>query len=147
MRFPFVLRARHDAELAAAEAESNRLRRERDDARTERAAFQHTSRLAARQFADADATNRRLDGRLLELGKRISRLTEADPEYTAALESRIVRLREVGKRILAAHAREKKRADHLQRRLDDAVGLHYGGHIRDSRSFQPGYQKPKAGAS
>ncbi|MFG2269089.1 hypothetical protein ACGFNY_04865 [Streptomyces chartreusis] len=147
MRFPFVLRSRHDADIAALNADRDRLRRERDNALAERTAFQHTARLAGRQFAEADATNRRLNGRLLELGRRVSRLTEADPEYAAALESRVARLRTVGKRILAAYRAEKKRADHLQRRLDDAVGLHYGGHIRDSRSFQPGYQKPKAGAS
>lgn len=146
MRFPFVLRSRYDADTQALNADRNRLRQERDDARTERDAFQHTARLAARQFAEADATNRRLNGRLLELGRRVSRLTEADPDYAAALENRVARLRTVGKRILTAYVAEKRRADRLQARVDDAVGLHYG-HIEDSRRWQPGYQKPKAGAS
>lgn len=37
---------------------------------------------------------------------------------------------------------EKKRADHLQRRLDEAVGLK-PGRIEDSSRWQPGYRDPK----
>lgn len=76
-----------------------------------------------RQNAELDAANRRLAGRNLALGERISKLTEADPEYAAALENRVARLRTVGQRILAAYRAEKKRADRLQARLDDACGL------------------------
>jgi chromosome segregation ATPase len=146
MRFPFVLRSRHDADIAALNADRDRLRRERDNALTEQAAFQHTARLAARQFANADATNRRLNGRLLELGRRLSRLTESDPQYAASLEQRLARALRACAGYRAELAAEGRRVRRLQARVDDAVGLHYG-HIEDSRKWQPGYQKPKAGAS
>jgi hypothetical protein len=42
--------------------------------------------------------------------------------------------------------RLKRRVAHLQRQLDDAVGLP-PGRIEDSRRWQPGYQKPTGGAS
>ena len=142
MKLPFVSRAAYEAVCADRE----RIRGERDQFAKDRDAQRYTGRLAARRFAEADATNRRLNGRLLELGRRVSRLTEADPDYAAALENRVARLRTVGKRILTAYVAEKRRADRLQARVDDAVGLHYG-HIEDSRKWQPGYQKPKAGAS
>lgn len=43
---------------------------------------------------------------------------------------------------LARYEAEKKRADHLQSRLDDAVGLKPTG-IQDSSRWQPGYKAPK----
>lgn len=147
--FGLMTRRRHDAELAAAKAAADRLRDQRDQARTESGTFRTSAQIAARQFAatDAtDATNRRLAGRNLELGRRISQLTEADPEYAAALETRVARLRVVGARVLAAYGRERRRADGLQERLDDAVGLHHG-HVEDSGRWQPGSRKPSPGVA
>jgi hypothetical protein len=66
---------------------------------------------------------KRLYDRNLELGRRISRLTEADPEYAARLEQRIERLQRVGARLLAAASEERRRADRVQKRLDQALGL------------------------
>jgi hypothetical protein len=43
---------------------------------------------------------------------------------------------------LAAARAEKSRADHLQARLDDAVGLGAARPL-DSRTWQPGYVAPK----
>lgn len=83
--FGLMTRRRHNAELAAVKAEADRLRTERDSALAERGAFKASALTAARQFATADATNRRLAGRNLELGRRISRLADADPEYAAVL--------------------------------------------------------------
>jgi hypothetical protein len=51
--------------------------------------------------------------------------------------------RKAGARILAAWAAEKRRADRLQQRLDDAVGLP-AGRITDSGPWQPAYVEPKA---
>ncbi|MFB6934540.1 hypothetical protein [Streptomyces chartreusis] len=126
------------AELALAKQETDRQRERADNAEADAETAKHNRRQALDQLAAADSANRVLHTRLKQT---------ASTGDTAGLERRIVRLREASKRILAAHAREKKRADHLQRRLDDAVGLHYGGHIRDSRQYQPGYEKPKADAS
>lgn len=85
-------------------------------ARDERNAFRTAAATSARQFAEADATNRRLEGRLLELGRRNAELAESDPEYAADLEQQLAAAR-------AELAAEKKRGDHLQRRLDGALGL------------------------
>lgn len=115
MRFPFVSRGRYDALCADRE----RIRGERNQFAKDRDAHRYTAETAARKFADADADNRRLAGRNLELGKRISQLAEADPEYAAALERRITRLRTVGARILTAYTAEKQRADRLSSYLDD----------------------------
>jgi predicted RNase H-like nuclease (RuvC/YqgF family) len=128
MRWPFISRSRHDDEVAA-------LRRRvlATEARHDDVVRAHNA--LARQLAEADAANRRLADRNLELGRRVSALAEADPEYAAELEQKVARLTE-------GYAAEKKRADHLQRRLDDAVGLS-AGRIADSRQWQPGYQKPE----
>jgi hypothetical protein len=96
MPLPFVSRARYEAVLA------------------DRTAAQTAMRTTAHQLAEADAANRRLHDRNLDLGRRNSKLTEADPEYTAALEQRVNRLRTVGRRIAAAYAAEKQRADQLE---------------------------------
>jgi hypothetical protein len=116
----FVTRRRHEAELAAAKAEADRLRTERDATVSKLATAVYNREQVLRQNAEQDAANRRLHGRILELGRRLSQLREADPEYAAQLEHRVTRLRRVGVRILAAYAAEKKRADRLQARLDNA---------------------------
>ena len=59
-------------------------------------------------------------------------------QYAAHLERRKTSLEKAGHRILAAWRREQKRADHLQQRLDDAVGL--STTIVDSGRWQPGYK-------
>ncbi|PWG13939.1 hypothetical protein DF268_08730 [Streptomyces sp. V2] len=74
-------------------------------------------------------------GRNLELGRRLSTLAEADPEYTAALDRRVTRLRTVGTRLLAALTAEQHRADRLQVRLDQALGLD-SVHVLDGRRWQ-----------
>ena len=120
-----VTRRRHEAELTAARAETDRLRNERDTARSERATAVYNREQILRQNAEADATNRRLHGRILELGRRLTQLSEADPEYAASLERRLNIARLAGARLLTAWAQEKRRGDLLQERLDDACGLNH----------------------
>lgn len=110
-------------ELAAAHAEIDRQRRRADTAEDDAATALYTRRQLLRQLAEADAANRRLYQRTLDLGQRISQLAESDPEHAAALERRVARLLKVGRRILAAYALEERRANQLQARLDDALGL------------------------
>ncbi|MFF7553619.1 hypothetical protein ACFZA9_12115 [Streptomyces olivaceus] len=125
----FVTRRRHVRELAAAKAETGR-QRLRAEAAEERAGVAVRNReQVLGQNAALDADNRRLAGRVEELGKRVSALTESDPEYLADLEQQL--------------AAEKKRADRLQARLDDAVGMPAGGPIADSGPWQPGWNQPK----
>ena len=134
----FVTRRRYEDELAAAKHEIRR-QRERAEAAEEKASTAEFNReQILRQLAEADATNRRLHGRNLELGRQVSVLAESDLEYAAHLERRKTSLEKAGHRILAAWRREQKRADHLQQRLDDAVGL--STTIVDSGRWQPGYK-------
>lgn len=133
---------RSNDRITALLAENNRLRGERDTARSERDTAIFNRRQIVAQFADADATNRRLMGRNLELGRRLGALGESDPEYAASLERRVARLLLVGARLLAAYAVQKRRADRLQRRLDDACGLDHpavdaGQHWQSTRSDKP----------
>lgn len=134
------------AELDAAKAETDRQRRRAETAEGDLKTAVYNRKQTLRQNAQMDAANRRLAGRNLELGNRISKLTEADPEYTAQLERRVARLLKVAARLYAGGHAEKLRADRLQARLDDAVGLTPRG-IKDSSPWQPGYKKPKADAS
>lgn len=113
-QWPFVSRRNYEAVFADRE----RIRGERNQFEQDRNAARAATRTAARQFAEADSANRRLEGRVLELGRRISRLTEADPEYTVRLEQRVARLRAVGVRILTAYAAEKARADQAAALVD-----------------------------
>ena len=133
MKLPFVLRSRHDADIEALKADRDRLRTQRDEARTERDAFRHTGQLAARQFAETDAVNQRLAKQIIEL---------ADPERKPAadLEQQLADARKE----LAAVVE----ADSVVEAPLQVVGaLRLGGHVRDSRQYQPGYEKPKADAS
>ncbi|MFF7142324.1 hypothetical protein ACFZB5_13885 [Streptomyces nodosus] len=126
---------RERRETAELQAYADRLRTQRDAARAERDAFRAASQVAARQFSEADATSRRLEGRVLELGRRNSTLTESDPEYAASLEHRVSRLLKAVARLGALVTAERHRADRLQRRLDDALGLNTS-QIDDGRMWQ-----------
>lgn len=129
---------RERREIAELEEYVDRLRAERDTARAGQATAEFNREQILRQLAEADAANRRLHGRNLELGRQVSALAESDLEYAAHLERRKTSLEKAGHRILAAWRREQKRADHLQQRLDDAVGL--STTIVDSGRWQPGYK-------
>lgn len=168
----FISSRRHREELAAARAETARLRGERDEALKQRKTAVFNREQILRQLAGEEAANVRLHGRILELGRRNSELTESDPEYAAQLERRVARLRKVIARLYAGGHAEKLRADHLQKRLDDAareaadgewrgrarraekrvahlekeldnaLGMPASG-IMTSAPWQPGYQDPK----
>jgi septal ring factor EnvC (AmiA/AmiB activator) len=139
------------AEIDAIKADRERIREERNQFVKDRDAFKASAETAARQFAEADATNRRLSGRNLELGRRNSTLTESDPEYAAGLERQVAELqkrlddtaREPADGEWRGRARRaEKRVDHLQRELDNALGMPSGG-LLDSSIWQPGYEAPK----
>jgi hypothetical protein len=103
--------------------ENIRLRAERDTARQERDTAVVNRRQVVQQNAELDAANRRLHDRNLELGRRISALTESDPEYLTALETRLDRALKACARYLAAFHTETRRANRLQARLDGLPGL------------------------
>jgi chromosome segregation ATPase len=136
-------------EVAAEKAETGRQRERAEKALAEAATARYNRDQIVRQHADLDAANRRLMGRNLELGRRLSSLTESDPEYAARLERRVSRLLAVAGRLFLAHREQEARADHLQQRLDDVFGLNTspvtkGATWQDRRETRMKYDKPTA---
>jgi len=113
----FISRRRHNAELAAARAVSDRLRGERDAARVEKKAFRYAAATGAEQVIDVSIVN--------------NHLTE---DLTRSRRQRVI-ARKAAARILAAYAVEKQRADRLQQRLDQALGLD-SGPVTSGRHWQ-----------
>lgn len=172
--WPFTTRRERQlqAELDAVTADRERIRGERNQFAKDRDTARYNREQILRQLAGEEAANVRLHGRILELGRRNSELTESDPKYAAQLERRVARLRKVIARLYAGGHAEKLRADRLQKRLDDAareaadgewrgrarraekrvahlekeldnaLGMPASG-IMTSAPWQPGYQDPK----
>jgi uncharacterized protein (DUF3084 family) len=114
-----------EAELDAVKADRERIRGERNQFKQDRDTARYNREQALRQLAEADATNRRAHERNLELGRRISQLTESDPEYAAQLEGQVAEL--------------QKRVKHLEKELDNACGMPASG-LLNSAPWQPGYK-------
>lgn len=108
------------AELAAERAETTRQRERAELAEQTAVTAVFNRGQILRQNTDLVAEIRRLRDRNLELGERLGKST---PEYTVRLEARIRRLLKVRTRFYAAGHAEWLRANHLQRRLDQALGL------------------------
>jgi len=131
--FGLVTRRWHDAELAAARAESGRLRTQRDKAIEEKETAVFNRERILHQYNE-------LDEKHTAVSLVNARLTEDLAAARAeAADSLAGQLR-------AELKREKRRADRLQKELDDATFLP-AGRVEDSRRWQPGYQAPKADAS
>lgn len=163
----FVTRRRHEQELAAAREEIARLRRrvlDTQDRHDEvvRAHNKLAEELAATSIVNdcltTDLTTAR--ERLAEYGSRrtVSEVLVEHDAHRKALAEAIRAGLHLNWEQLIETARqtfegatewradceaEKRRADQLQERLDDACGLGPGG-IEDSGRWQPGY-KPKPG--
>lgn len=118
--FGLITVRRHRAELAALRSQYEALRERCEIAERNEATERNARRTITRQHAELDAANHRLEGRIAELTKRV----EERPSFedSAALKNQI---------------------RHLQRRLDDAVGLGGSGRPEDNSRWQPGYQQPK----
>ncbi|MET7436609.1 hypothetical protein ACFYQQ_00975 [Streptomyces sp. NPDC005496] len=88
--FGLVFRRTHLAELAAAHAETNRLRAERNQAVEEREAFKAASITAARQLSKADALKGepRIEGGLPRRTP-LTKLLRESRAHAAALEQRL----------------------------------------------------------
>jgi chromosome segregation ATPase len=139
--FGLITRRRYEEELAAAKSEIQRQRRAAKAAEARAVTAEFNRGQLLRQLGEADAANQRLTGRNRALGQRLDQHTESAPADVAHLKSRVDRLRRIVSRLLEERRQEQRRADRLQRRLDDAVGL-TPRQIVDSSVWQPGYQKP-----
>jgi hypothetical protein len=140
------------AEVADQRAETNRQR-----ARAEKAEARATTEIEARrsitrQNAELDAANTRLTGQNKALSDRLLEAQVAGgfnpvaarrtAERIAALQKAAAEGRDEAAKARAVAKRERKRADHLQKELDNAVGLPAGGPL-SSAMWQPGYEAPK----
>ena len=171
--FGFISARRHEADLAAARAEADRLRRERDTAVRERAAFRTAAVSAAEQFTDVCIVNTCLTedlaaarDRLAEYSGRrtVGEVLEEHDVHRKALAAAIgagldrnwEQLIEAAAGVykaagewMADHEVEKRRADGLQARLDDALGLNTAGvdagsGWQERREQRMKYDKPTA---
>jgi len=132
MRFPMVWRKAADDEIQhwKDEAGRQRVRAEKaeEDLKTEVAA----RRRATEMFTDLHD----------ELERLRAQPAAVDEVRARQMADRIIQLRQG-----VAHARaeariEKRRANHLQKELDNALGLPAGGPL-SSAPWQPGYEAPK----
>lgn len=118
-KWPLVTRSRYDA-LAA---DRERLRGERDQFAKDRDAQRAVARKAARQFTSADEelielrlVNDRLTDANLAVARRLTRALRACARYRAALNKTATEW-------MTECQKHATRADRLQRRLDDSLGL------------------------
>lgn len=113
------------------------------DLKTERTARKRATELYSDLYDELDKAT----GRNVLLCAEVEEAKAAGFDETRAKEAadRIARLQEAVTEARAEARAEKRRGDHLQRRLDDAVGLPVG-RVEDSRPWQPAYTKPEVDA-
>lgn len=146
------------ADLAAARAEANRQRERADKADARAETEIEARRTITRQHAELDATNTRLEGRNKALGERLAEAQVANgfnpvaarrtAERIATLQKAAAEGRDEAAKARAEAKRERKYVAHLQKELDNALGLPPGGPL-SSALWQPGYeaQKPNKAVS
>jgi hypothetical protein len=156
MRLPIVLRSWHDAELAAAKAETDRLRGERNKAVRERGSFNAAAGTAARQFEDADrshkaavAENVRLAGQVKALSaesKTADLLAEHDA-HRKTLAAALGAEPESGWEALVAEAGKLRRSVGLQTVIDATKARHTRPVDDDHRPIDGAPMAPRSLAS
>lgn len=105
--FGIVTRRRYLRDLAAERAETRRVKQVKDEFWQQRDEAMAAARTAAEKFVEADAANRRLDGRNRELSRRLEDSTEG--VYVAQLENRIRALAKgTGRWMLAVWSRDRR---------------------------------------
>ena len=140
MRWPYVWRKTAEDEVAVWKAEAGRQRRRAEQAegtaRTEVACRRQISEM----YDALHEEHERAHGRLMTAPGRAEPAAAFDEKRAQLAAERIARLRRGVARAREEATAEKRRADHLQERLDDAVGLK-PFRIEDSRWYQPGYKE------
>lgn len=118
--FGLVTRRRYLRDLAAERAETRRVKQVKDNFWQERDAALAAARTAARQFAEADAANKRLAGRNRALQERLEQRQDyAEAEYAVQLERRLYRLTKGTARWMAALWAERAESTKLARQVDE----------------------------
>ena len=152
MKWPFVSRRRHEAELTAANAElaadCARLRGERDQFAKDRDAQLRTARTAAAWFTSANNRADRLEADLVEARTKLAVSMDAESALARQIHAMAQPVEPTDEevdeinRLIRERDSEKRRADRLQKELDDATFLP-AGKVENSVRWQPGYQDPK----
>lgn len=153
----FIPDRRHREELADARAEADRQRARATKAEKAEATAKFNREQVLAQNADLHTANTSLAGRNKALGERLAEAQVVNgfnpvaarrtAERIAALQKAAAAGREEAVIARAEARRDRKRAEQLQKRLDEAVGLPAGGRIANSGQWQPGYVDPKADGS
>ncbi|MFF7485587.1 hypothetical protein ACFZBC_08825 [Streptomyces luteogriseus] len=143
MRIPFVWRRTAEANEQAWKERIDYWRERAESAERDLKAEVNARRTATTQFSDLFDQHQQLTR---DHARLAARPAQFDDDKARKAATRIERLVRGVARARTEAAAEARRADHLQTRLDDAVGLGPRG-IKDSRTWQPGYRKPKEDAS
>jgi hypothetical protein len=148
MRWPYVWRKTAEDEVAVWKAEAGRQRRRAEQAERTAKSEVANRRTIAELYADLCDSHGLpvpVDPNHPDRQRAQQTMARFDQEQARKAADRIARLR---KGVAAAReeaAAERHRADQLQGRLDDAVGLK-PFRIEDSRWYQPGYRDQEADA-
>ena len=143
MKLPFVWRRTAEANEQAWKERVDYWRGRAETAERSLATEVHVSRITAKQFSDLFDQHQQLTHQHAAL---IAQPAGFDTGKARVAAERIARLQRAVARARSERTTEARRANRLQQRLDDAVGL-TPGHITSSGRWQPGYQKPKGDAS
>lgn len=147
-QWPFVSRRRYDS----VNADRERLRGERDQFAKDRDAFKYAAEQASEKYTDTAIVNDCLTEDLTKIREQLA----ASQQVEGALARQIHDMAQPVDpddayldditRLTNERDSEKKRADHLQRELDNALGLG-DRRVEDSSRWQPGYKPAKESAS
>lgn len=144
-----VWRRTAEAETAVWKAEADRQRKRAEQAEKSLKTEVAARRRATELYSDLFDEHERVTGRNALLLCAEVKEAKAAVFDEAKAKQAADRIADLQKGITEARAEaraEKRRADGLQKRLDDAVGLKPHG-IADSRPWQPPYQEPKEDGS
>ncbi|KAB2975994.1 hypothetical protein F8R89_30775 [Streptomyces sp. SS1-1] len=138
MRVPFVWRRTAEANVCMWKDRAAYWRGRAETAESQLRAEVAARRTAAEKFSDLFDEHEQLTRDHARLAARPARFDGDKARHAAARIERLVR---GVARARAEAASETRRADRLQARLDDAVGMPQGGRIANSGPWQPGFRK------
>ncbi|MEW2420487.1 hypothetical protein AB0911_08075 [Streptomyces nigra] len=142
MKLPFVWRRTAEASEEVWKDRVDHWRGRAETAETQLRAEVTARRTAAARFSDLFDEHQQLTR---EHARLLAQTPTFDDDSARTAAERIAHLQSEVTRARAEAATETRRADRLQQRLDDAVGLGPRG-IANSGPWQPGYRTPKEDA-
>jgi chromosome segregation ATPase len=135
------------ARIRARDERIGELLQQRDTARKERDAFKYAAEQAAEKYTDTAIVNDCLTEDLVKVREQLVETRQVEGALARQIHEMAQPVEPTGEeldeitRLTRELDSERKRADRLQRKYDDAVGLKRSG-IEDSGRWQPGYKTP-----